>query len=269
MAVISKMSTYSNSSTGSSVPKPDHRSSNPNLLSSYPLSKQNTSKPLPLLPDEEEERRKAIENYSFPVEKRSSLIKNSNHKPTTRTSPPAPPPSTALKFTDIYQCQPSEDYEECDYEYDYVCLESKKKLEGDDKKIQNLIPKEMQSKYEQLVLRTFDSLNLNSLEKSLSEKPIDSVNPRIILLYRFEHLNLIKRVINLFSPSLRFQTLSGRCHPSLQRVDKSVDSDYRTESVTGSVFQFCETHPSIWSNIAIDCEITMPNTTAQCTLLWH
>lgn len=51
-----------------------------------------------------------------------------------------------------------DDDDGCDYEYDYVCLESKKKLNNDDERIKILLPtaNQYQIRYENLVIRSND-----------------------------------------------------------------------------------------------------------------
>lgn len=80
-------------------------------------------------------------------------------------------------------CQVADDDEndddECDYEYEYVCLESTKKLNEDDDKIKHLIAaKSMQSKYERLALNDDFKVNdsLNALEARLGKCNLKNVN---------------------------------------------------------------------------------------------
>lgn len=165
-AVIAKMSNYSKLN----FPIRPEPVRTLNLSQAPQLSKQNTSKPLPLLPDEVDQRRKAMETYSIPVGNKPKSDSAENIIPT-------------LKFMDIYD---AEDFDnDCDYEYDYVCLESKRKLEGEDKKVHMLIPKHLQQKYEHLVLKSSDTFNLDAVEKPLSKSILNEKhNSQIVLLYR-------------------------------------------------------------------------------------
>src|SRR5699024_305555 len=107
------------------------------------LSKYNTSKPLPLLPGERANPKPSVPTAT--VSNIEELTKN-------------------YQFKDLYQ--ENED-DEGDYEYDYVCLESKKKLEDDDQKIKGLLSQEVQFKYEQMVLN-FENVNFNNLAPTAS-----------------------------------------------------------------------------------------------------
>ncbi|KAH9493732.1 hypothetical protein DERF_014468 [Dermatophagoides farinae] len=66
-----------------------------------------------------------------------------------------------------------DDDDGCDYEYDYVCLESKKKLDDDDERIKMLLSNQYQFRYENLVFQS-NSFVLPSSSSSSSSNHFQS-----------------------------------------------------------------------------------------------
>lgn len=132
------------------------------------LSKNNTSKALPQLPnqscvDKSLSITKTMPNHTAP----NNISSGSNIYDIVKN----------YQQTDIFKEQ---DVDDCDYEYDYVCLESKKKLEHDDQNIKLLLSKDLQPKYERMVLN-LENLNINYLDKLGANKKTDSHYNRFLL----------------------------------------------------------------------------------------
>lgn len=109
------------------------------------LNKKNTSKSLPMLPDE--------------VKNKIEIVNQKNDVEAKFNCPP-------IILND-------EDEIGTDYDYDYVCLESKKKLDAEDEKIKLLLVKRLQSTYENLVFNSSDNretLSISSNHPEMAKK---------------------------------------------------------------------------------------------------
>lgn len=195
-----------------------------NKQESLILNKSDTSKRLPSLPSKQfvrQQRNEPIQqDYDMlPKPRQTNEVKNIGQVlPSTSNNDKN---KNKLQYNNLLMNNDDDDDDDddqCDYEYDYVCLESKKKLDQEDVNVKKAISKDLQTKFERLALNSIGLIDLQGLERSIVEQNKPSTLFRAQFLPSYKHYLTIalRNFENWISLSLE---IIDRQHPPNVHMD--------------------------------------------------